>query len=195
MDRVRETQEHTMPDPNDPRGSTPEPAQQPPRAEQPTDRVEPTPVHPTTPLPAAETPAHQPQPAAETPHPAAAPTPEPAPAAAPTAPGPTTTASAAEAPVGPPPPPTEAAGPAYATAPPPRRRFRQVAAHRATQLVAVGVLGLIIGGGVVALLDHDGYGRGHGRPGISRMDQRGAPPHAPGPRGPGGWGNHGRFER
>jgi hypothetical protein len=98
------------------------------------------------------------------------------------------TASAAEAPTGPPP----AAGPVHATAP--RRRFRQVAAHRATQLVAVGVLGLIIGGGLVALLDHDGYrGGGHGRPGVSRMDDRGAP----GPRGDHGprWDDHGRFER
>ncbi|PRY40310.1 hypothetical protein CLV43_10644 [Umezawaea tangerina] len=74
-----------------------------------------------------------------------------------------------------------------------RGRFRRVAAHRGAQLVAVGVLGLIIGGGVVALLDHDGYGRGPGRVGISRMDERG-----PGPRvghGPRGWENHGRFER
>jgi hypothetical protein len=107
------------------------------------------------------------------------------------------TAAAADAPTGPPPPP--AAGPAYATAPPPRGRFRQVAAHRATQLVAVGVLGLIVGGGLVALLDHDGYRGGHGRPGLSRMDDRGpgprpGPGHRPGPPGS-GWNDHGHFER
>ncbi len=164
-----------MPDPEDPLGSTPEPTPQPPRAEQ-----------PTTPLPSTGTPpAAQPSPAAEAPRQAAAPPP-----AAGTEPAePVTTASAAEAPAGPP--------PVHATAP--RRRFRQVAAHRATQLVAVGLLGLVIGGGFVALLDRDGHrGGAHGRPGISRMDDRGGP-GGPGPRGDRdrgpGWDDHGRFER
>ncbi|MCS7483232.1 hypothetical protein ACFFQW_37715 [Umezawaea endophytica] len=173
-----------MPDPKDPQGPTPEPTARPPRAEQPT-----TPLPATgspAPQPTAEQPAPQPtveQPAAPQPT-AEQPTPPPAPEAAPQQP--VTTASAAEAPPGPPP----AAAPVYATAP--RRGFRQVAAHRATQLVAVGVLGLIIGGGLVALLDRDGYRGGHGRPGISRMDDRG-----PGPRGDHGprWDDHGRFER
>jgi hypothetical protein len=159
-----------MPDPKDPLGSTPEPTPQPSRAEQPT-----TPVSSTgTP---EQPPAAQPSPAAEAPQRLA---PD------------TTAASAAEPPAGPPP----TAGPGYATAP--RHRFRQVAAHRATQLVAVGVLGLILGGGLVALLDRDGHRGGHGRPGFSRMDDRGAPGDF-GPRGDRGrdrgWENHGRFER
>ncbi|GLZ33478.1 hypothetical protein Lesp02_56660 [Lentzea sp. NBRC 105346] len=67
-----------------------------------------------------------------------------------------------------------------AAAPRPRgERVRVIARHRATQLVAVGLLGLILGGGIVALLDRDGRGgpgfgpRGHDRPGHSRMDDRG----------------------
>jgi hypothetical protein len=52
-----------------------------------------------------------------------------------------------------------------------------LARHRATQLVAVGLLGLVLGGGFVALLDHDrGHDRRGGaldRPGHSRMDDRG----------------------
>lgn len=142
---------------------------------------EPTPQQPRAEQPTTPLPATDPQPAQ------------------PTDPEHVATASAAEPPPpgsATPPPHVAAAGPAYATAPPPRRRFRQVVAHRATQLVAVGVLGLIIGGGLVALLDHDGYRGNHGRPGISRMDDRGAPGPAPrpGPHGP-GWDDRGHFER
>ncbi|WNV88823.1 hypothetical protein [Umezawaea sp. Da 62-37] len=161
-----------MSDPKVPEGTTPEPASTPPRVEQPT-----TPQ--ATPQPAQPVQATQP---------IATPEPQPVqPAAQPVAEQPAQpTVNAAEAP---------AAGPAPqpATAGPPAR-FRRVAAHRGAQLVAVGVLGLIIGGGVVALLDHDGYGRGGpGRAGMSRMDHRGP---GPGPdRGPRGWENHGRFER
>ncbi|WP_367128976.1 hypothetical protein [Saccharothrix sp. HUAS TT1] len=47
--------------------------------------------------------------------------------------------------------------------------------HRATQLVAVGLLGLVLGGGIVALLDRDRprHGFGADRPGHSRFDERG----------------------
>jgi hypothetical protein len=64
-----------------------------------------------------------------------------------------------------------------------------VAGHRATQLVAAGLLGLVLGGGAVALFDH-GDGPGHGQGGYSQYDSRGG--HGPGV--PGG-GNPGRFER
>jgi hypothetical protein len=62
--------------------------------------------------------------------------------------------------------------------------------------VAVGLLGLVLGGGAVALFDHDGYGPGHGRGGYhSQFDGRGD--HGPrmdrAPRP--GWDNHGRFDR
>jgi hypothetical protein len=58
-----------------------------------------------------------------------------------------------------------------------------VARHRATQLVAVGVLGIVLGACAVALFDHDG-GRDNGRGGYSHYDGRGGVP---------GFG--GRFER
>ncbi|MFI9008259.1 hypothetical protein ACIGNX_13620 [Actinosynnema sp. NPDC053489] len=54
--------------------------------------------------------------------------------------------------------------------------FRRVVGHRATQLVAVGLLGLVLGGGIVALVGHDHHprhGAGHDRPGHSRFDDRG----------------------
>ncbi|WP_156077208.1 hypothetical protein [Saccharothrix sp. NRRL B-16314] len=45
----------------------------------------------------------------------------------------------------------------------------RVVRHRATQLVAVGLLGLVLGGGIVALADrhhqHPRYGVGFDRPG------------------------------
>ncbi|TQM84619.1 hypothetical protein FHX81_7074 [Saccharothrix saharensis] len=52
----------------------------------------------------------------------------------------------------------------------------RVVRHRATQLVAVGLLGLVLGGGIVALADrdhHPRYGVGADRPGHSRFDERG----------------------
>ncbi|GAA0209819.1 hypothetical protein GCM10010492_04510 [Saccharothrix mutabilis subsp. mutabilis] len=63
--------------------------------------------------------------------------------------------------------------------PPPRRSSAvgRFARHRATQLVAVGLLGLVLGGGIVSMVDHDrGHDRRGGafeRPGHSRMDDRG----------------------
>ncbi|MEU4805870.1 hypothetical protein [Actinosynnema sp. NPDC023587] len=52
-----------------------------------------------------------------------------------------------------------------------RGGFGRFARHRATQLVAVGLIGLVLGGGLVALFDRGGHGRGD-RPGLSRMDDR-----------------------
>ncbi|MFE2751825.1 hypothetical protein ACFXGA_07445 [Actinosynnema sp. NPDC059335] len=59
--------------------------------------------------------------------------------------------------------------------------------HRATQLVAVGLLGLVLGGGIVALVDHDRrphYGVGHDRPGHGRFEERFDKRGDWGPRGP-----------
>lgn len=64
----------------------------------------------------------------------------------------------------------------------------RVVKHRATQLVAVGLLGLVLGGGIVALADrdhHHRYGVGPDRHGHSRFDERGER----GERGP--WGERG----
>ncbi|MFI9812017.1 hypothetical protein [Saccharothrix variisporea] len=75
--------------------------------------------------------------------------------------------------------PPPAAPPAADHPTPPRRgaAVGRFARHRATQLVAVGLLGLVLGGGFVALLDHDrGHdrrGAGFDRPGHSRLDDRG----------------------
>jgi hypothetical protein len=54
----------------------------------------------------------------------------------------------------------------------------RVVKHRATQLVAVGLLGLVLGGGIVALADRDDhprYGVGYDRsshPGHPRFEER-----------------------
>ncbi|CAM3882081.1 hypothetical protein KIPE111705_29780 [Kibdelosporangium persicum] len=64
---------------------------------------------------------------------------------------------------------------------PPRTpgRFGRFARHRATQLVAAGLAGLVIGGGAVALIDRDGP-RGRDYYGYHQFDR--------GPRGNGpGW--------
>lgn len=97
----------------------------------------------------------------------------------------------AAAPTGPPP----AAPPVQ---PPRKGGFRRFAGHRATQLVGVGLIGFILGGGVigtaVGLASRDG-GRHGDRPGISR-EHRGGPdargPHRDfrddrGDRGDRGW--------
>ncbi|MEU0878420.1 hypothetical protein ABZ345_07490 [Lentzea sp. NPDC005914] len=100
----------------------------------------------TTPLPAdaPATPGQQPAPAQPDPgHPAATAA-EPSPAAAPVPP--------AAAPV----PPAAPARPG---------RARRFAGHRATQLVAVGLLGLVLGGGIVGAIA------------ANRMDHRGGPGH------------------
>ncbi|MFC6088763.1 hypothetical protein [Saccharothrix lopnurensis] len=74
-------------------------------------------------------------------------------------------------------PPAPEPRPAAEQPPPPtapRRRFGRVVRHRATQLVAVGLLGLVLGGGLVALLDRDHHRFGNAdRPGTSRFDDRG----------------------
>ncbi|MGM1059554.1 hypothetical protein [Saccharothrix sp. Mg75] len=64
---------------------------------------------------------------------------------------------------------------ALPVAPVRRGRVRGFVRHRATQLVAVGLLGLVLGGGAVALLDRDGprVRAGVDRPGHSRFDDRG----------------------
>ncbi|MFD7655530.1 hypothetical protein ACFV4N_16285 [Actinosynnema sp. NPDC059797] len=96
------------------------------------------------------------------------PAPEPRPAAEqPTTGQPTTEQPAVGQPaVGQPAPPPPPAAP--------RRRFGRVVRHRATQLVAVGLLGLVLGGGLVALLDRDRHRVDRAdRPGASRFDDRG----------------------
>jgi hypothetical protein len=87
------------------------------------------------------------------------------------------------------PPPSAAAYPPPYTASPSPGRFQRFARHRATHLVAAGLAGVIIGGGVVALADHvAGPGPGW----------RGGPPpaaqyHHPGPDRPGRpWGPWGQ---
>ncbi|MEV0677674.1 hypothetical protein AB0I60_14240 [Actinosynnema sp. NPDC050436] len=55
--------------------------------------------------------------------------------------------------------------------PAPGGGFGRFARHKGTQLVVVGLIGLVLGGGLVALLDRDGRGPGD-RPGLSRMDER-----------------------
>jgi len=76
--------------------------------------------------------------------------------------------------------PTEKIELAAQPAPPPppatadrNGKFGRFARHRATGLVAAGLLGLVIGGGLVAVFDH-GHGRGPDRVGVSRHDDRGA---------------------
>ncbi|SEF30524.1 hypothetical protein SAMN05421837_105262 [Amycolatopsis pretoriensis] len=62
--------------------------------------------------------------------------------------------------------------PAAAAAPRQPGGFRRFVGHRATQLVGVGVLGLLIGGGIVggiAAATHHGGGPRDGRPGIHRQ--------------------------
>ncbi|WP_181773129.1 hypothetical protein [Amycolatopsis pittospori] len=120
----------------------------------------------------------------------------------------TTAETPAAAPAGPPrsstaPPPTgpspAAAVPPAAVQPPRKGGFRRFAAARATQLVAVGVLGFVLGGGIigtaVGLASRDG-GRHGDRPGFSR-EYRGPDGHGPhrdfrdgpGERGPRNGGN------
>ncbi|SDZ40798.1 hypothetical protein SAMN05421504_11578 [Amycolatopsis xylanica] len=109
------------------------------------------------------------------------------PAAQPEHPVTETAETKAEAPAGPPP----VAGPppgyqaAYPQQPREPGKFKRFAGHRATQLVAVGVLGLVIGGGIVGAAT--GFGHGHGprdgRAGIHR--QHDGFPGGPGFHGPG----------
>ncbi|MFJ5989405.1 hypothetical protein [Lentzea sp. NPDC092896] len=110
-------------------------------------------------------------------------------------------ATAAEAPAGPPPPP--AATPSAAV-PAPRGRARRFAGHRATQLVAVGLLGFVLGGGIVGAVAANRFDD-RGGPGHVRMYERGERGPDRGParggdrgdqRGPFGEGRPGdRFER
>ncbi|MET9226527.1 hypothetical protein [Lentzea sp. NPDC003310] len=161
-------------------GQTPpprEPSQNEPRAAQP------APDQATTPLPAEAPATPGQQSTAELPaQPAAAPTPQ-QPAPPHPAPADTPAATSAEAPAGPPPPPP-AATPSAAVPTPPGRGRRFVR-HRATQLVAVGLLGLVLGGGIVGAIA------------ANRFDHRGGPGHVRmydrGERGPDRGGD--RFEQ
>ncbi|MFD6067849.1 hypothetical protein [Amycolatopsis lurida] len=67
-------------------------------------------------------------------------------------------------------------------APPAKGGFRRFARHRATQLVAVGALGFIVGGGIIGTAVGLASRDGDRRPGISREH-----------RGPGGPGLHRDF--
>ncbi|CCH30334.1 hypothetical protein ABZ816_17370 [Actinosynnema sp. NPDC047251] len=109
---------------------------------------------------------NRPLPTGATPEPPAGPTP-PTPDTPPATPPPAAEEPAAEQPAGPPyvPPPAGAASSA------PGGGFGRFARNKATQLVAVGVIGLVLGGGLVALSDRDGHRPGD-RPGLSRMDDR-----------------------
>ncbi|MFD4673642.1 hypothetical protein ACFWNN_28220 [Lentzea sp. NPDC058450] len=167
------------PPPQEPSGDTP-------RADRP------APDQATTPLPAdtTATPGQQPT-AGTTPGPQPEPQ-QPEPQQAPPA------ATAAE------PPP--AAAPVPPVPPARRGRVRRVAGHRATQLVAVGLLGLVLGGGIVGAVaanrgDHRG-GPGHvrmyerGERGPDRGDTNRGPGDRFDQRGPFGEGRPGdRFER
>ncbi|MET8761511.1 hypothetical protein [Lentzea sp. NPDC004782] len=102
----------------------------------------PAPDQATTPLPADAPAAPGQQPAAEQP-----------------------AATAAEAPAGHPGAAPEAPVTHPAAAPVTRGRVRRFAGHRATQLVAVGLLGLVLGGGIV------------GAVAANRIDHRSGPGH------------------
>jgi hypothetical protein len=68
--------------------------------------------------------------------------------------------------------------------------FRRFVGHRATQLVGVGVLGLLIGGGIVGgIAAATSSGPRDGRPGIHR--QYSGPGAGQGTDGRGGFGNRG----
>ncbi|MFI7117727.1 hypothetical protein [Amycolatopsis sp. NPDC049868] len=64
-------------------------------------------------------------------------------------------------------------------APPAKGGFRRFAGHRATQLVAVGVLGFVLGGGIIGTAvglasrdgDRPGFSREHRGPGGHGMDR------------------------
>lgn len=105
-----------------------------------------------------------------------------------------TTETKAEAPAGPPPfaPPPPGYQPAYPQQPRQPGKFRRFAGHRATQTVAAGVLGLVLGGVIVGAATGFGHGGGprDGRPGIHRQHE--GFPGGPGVRGPGRDGD-GRF--
>lgn len=82
-----------------------------------------------------------------------------------------------------PPPPGAHYPPPYAAAPPPGG-FQRFARHRATQLVAAGLAGVIIGGGAVALADHvagPGPGWRGGPPPAARYHHPGPPDRPWGP--------------
>lgn len=74
------------------------------------------------------------------------------------------------------PPPAAQPVAAQPVATPKKSGFRRFAAARATQLVAVGLLGFILGGGVIGTAVGLAVGRHDDRPGISR-DHRGPDGH------------------
>jgi hypothetical protein len=120
---------------------TPEPEAAPPVTPGPAADEQPTVVTPSA-AGAAEPPQQAP--------PAAQP-PQAGPPQGPYAPGPYP-----QGPYGPPPGPKQPSS------------FRKFATHRVTQLVAVGVLGLVIGGGVIGAIDGFGSGHNNGPAGYSR---------------------------
>ncbi|WP_340685889.1 hypothetical protein LCL61_05815 [Amycolatopsis coloradensis] len=75
-----------------------------------------------------------------------------------------------------------AAPPPVQQVPPRKGGFRRFAGHRATQLVAVGALGFLLGGGIIGTAVGLASRDGDRRPGISREH-----------RGPGGPGMHRDF--
>ncbi|MBB5854354.1 hypothetical protein ACFQ05_13670 [Amycolatopsis umgeniensis] len=89
----------------------------------------------------------------------------------------TTTETPAAAPTGPPPGWVPAQ-----QAPPAKGGFRRFVGHRATQLVAVGLIGFLLGGGIIGTAVGLAVARHDDRPGISRDH-----------RGPGGPGAHRDF--
>ncbi|ONF66847.1 hypothetical protein [Amycolatopsis keratiniphila] len=72
-----------------------------------------------------------------------------------------------------------AAPPPVVQAPPRKGGFRRFAGHRATQLVAVGALGFVLGGGIIGTAvglasrdgDRPGFSREHRGPGGHGMDR------------------------
>ncbi|MEU5694813.1 hypothetical protein [Actinosynnema sp. NPDC020468] len=82
------------------------------------------------------------------------------------------------------PPPVASAQEPVAPAVAPRRRFTGFVRHRATQLVAVGLLGLVLGAGITALVAHE---RDDDQAKVVQQDHR----QGDDGRGPGRGGHHG----
>ena len=83
---------------------------------------------------------------------------------------------AAEPPTAVPPPPAAATPPAAtspAAVPVRPGRLRRFAGHRATPVVAAGLLGLVLGGGIVGAVAADRSGHRGGPPGHARVHERG----------------------
>jgi len=99
-----------------------------------------------------------------------------------------------QAPYGTPPPGWVA--PAGLQAPPRQGGFRRFAGHRATQLVGVGLVGMLIGGGIVGGVAAATFHNDGGRPGVHRSYDGNTGPggrdlRGPGFEGRGGGGGYG----